>query len=169
MAEKQEERGFKVVDKRLFDADGKPREEPAGPDRAGAASPSSLPGAGDGPPTPPPPETDRPTSEAGAAYYVGEATDAFGPLDFPQFILSVAQLAFMFLGDLPNPQHGRRERNVVAAKQQIDLVELLQEKTRGNLTADEDRLVSTLLYELRMRFVEVVREQEKAGGQPERG
>ena len=163
MAGKQEEHGFKVVDKRLFDADGKPREEAAGPESAGPTATAPPPGTGERPPPP------APAEKAGAAYYVGEAADEFGPLDFPQFILSISQLAFMFLGDLPNPQHGRRERNVVAAKQQIDLIELLQEKTRGNLTADEDRLVSTLLYELRMRFVEVVREQEKAGGPPERG
>ena len=162
MAEKQEERGFKVVDRRLFDADGKPREEAAGSDKGRAGLP---PESGQSPPSPGSLGAGPTGSETQTAYHVGESADAFGPIDFPQFILSIAQLAFMFLGDLPNPQHGRRERNVVAAKQQIDLIELLQEKTRGNLTAEEERLVSTLLYELRMRFVEVVREQEKVGAQ----
>lgn len=139
MAEK--EGGFKVVDRRHFQPDGTPRQDE------------------------PPPEPREPAAQAqgpatGSAYHVGEAADAFGPLDFPQFILSLAQLAFSFLGDLPNPQTGRRERNVAAAKQQIDLLSMLRDKTRGNLTPDEDRLLASLLYELQMRFVEVVEERQ---------
>jgi hypothetical protein len=159
---KEEGRGFKVVDRRYLDAEGNPRdpeaaEQPAEP----AKEPDrKRPGAQGGPaPGGAAPGGSEPRDEAEpSAYYLGEAPDA-GALDFPQFILSLAQLAFAFLGDLPNPQTGRRERNVAAAQQQIDLLGLLREKTRGNLTPDEDQLLNTLLYELHRRYVEVVEQK----------
>jgi hypothetical protein len=152
---RDEDRSFKVVDRRSFDAEGNLRAEEALKKDAGASA--------QGPPPPepagPPEEMAASDSPEATAYHVGESADAFGPLDFSQFILSLAQLAFAFLGDLPSPQTGRRERNIGAAKQQIDLLGLLREKSEGNRTPEENQLIETLLYELHRRFVEVVREQ----------
>jgi hypothetical protein len=75
-------------------------------------------------------------------------------LDFSTFLLSVIGSAYVHLGDAPGPD-GKAEANLQLAKQDIDLLELLQDKTQGNLTGDEERLFSQGLYDLRMRFVEV--------------
>jgi hypothetical protein len=76
-------------------------------------------------------------------------------ITFPGFILSLATTAAVHFGDLADPQTGQpAEPDLVAARQMIDLIALLQEKTKGNLTADEAKLVEDLLYELRMRFVQ---------------
>lgn len=75
-------------------------------------------------------------------------------LDFSTFVLSVIGTAYVHLGDAPNPE-GQPERNLSLARQDIDLLGLLQEKTKGNLTGDEERLLDSALYDLRMRFIEV--------------
>ncbi|WP_437732233.1 DUF1844 domain-containing protein [Sorangium sp. So ce1335] len=75
-------------------------------------------------------------------------------LDFSTFVLSIIGSAYVHLGDAPNPE-GNEERNLVLAHQDIDLLTLLQEKTKGNLTGDEERLLETALYDLRMRYLEV--------------
>ncbi|MBK6461516.1 MAG: DUF1844 domain-containing protein [Myxococcales bacterium] len=63
----------------------------------------------------------------------------------------------MHLGLAPHPDDGRVERNLPLAKQDIDLLGLLEEKTRGNLTGDEERLLSQVLFDVRMRYVERVK------------
>ncbi|XYH96029.1 DUF1844 domain-containing protein [Sorangium sp. So ce1128] len=75
-------------------------------------------------------------------------------LDFSTFVLSIIGSAYVHLGDAPSPE-GNEERNLVLAHQDIDLLTLLQEKTKGNLTGDEERLLETALYDLRMRYLEV--------------
>jgi hypothetical protein len=81
-----------------------------------------------------------------------ETAGALPKLDFTIFILSVVGSAHVHLGDGPE---GAPERNLELARQDIDLLAILQEKTRGNLTGDEERLLDQALYDLRMRFVEV--------------
>lgn len=86
----------------------------------------------------------------------GPAGDhALPALDFPTFILSLSHSALVHLGDAPDPSTGTHEVNLHLARQVIDTVALLQEKTRGNLTGAEERVVDQVLYDLRMRFVEV--------------
>lgn len=75
-------------------------------------------------------------------------------LDFSTFVLSVIGSAYVHLGDAPGPE-GEAGANLELAQQDIDLLELLQDKTQGNLTGEEERLLSQGLYDLRMRFVEV--------------
>ncbi|WP_437658294.1 DUF1844 domain-containing protein [Sorangium sp. So ce1182] len=75
-------------------------------------------------------------------------------LDFSTFVLSIIGSAYVHLGDAPSPE-GDEERNLILAHQDIDLLTLLQEKTKGNLTGDEERLLETALYDLRMRYLEV--------------
>jgi hypothetical protein len=89
-----------------------------------------------------------------------EQTDA--PITFPSFILSLVTTAAVHLGDMPDPLTGQtREPDLEAASQMIEILGMLGEKTRGNLTDDEQRLLSQVLYELRMRFVAATRDQKR--------
>jgi hypothetical protein len=76
-------------------------------------------------------------------------------ITFSDFILSLATTAAVHFGDIDDPNTGKPgEPNLTAASQMIDLIALLQEKTRGNLIEPEERLIDDLLYELRLRFVQ---------------
>ncbi len=76
-------------------------------------------------------------------------------IDFSTFILSLSTSALYQLGLVPDPETGqKREPNRLIARQTIDTLEMLHEKTRDNLDPDELKLFDSLLYELRMRFVE---------------
>ena len=74
---------------------------------------------------------------------------------FVGFVLSLAHTAAYHFGDVPDPVTGQSSpANLAAAQQIIDILSLLDEKTRGNLTAEERQLLEQILYELRMRYVE---------------
>jgi Domain of unknown function (DUF1844) len=89
-----------------------------------------------------------------------EQTDA--PITFHSFILSLVTTAAVHFGDMPDPLTGqKREPDLTAASQMIEILGMLGEKTRGNLTDDEQRLLSQVLYELRMRFVAATRDQKR--------
>jgi hypothetical protein len=76
-------------------------------------------------------------------------------LSFTAFVLSLASTAAIHFGDLPDPVSGERtELNLGGAAQMIEILTLLEQKTRGNLTAEERQLLEQVLYELRLRFVE---------------
>jgi hypothetical protein len=75
---------------------------------------------------------------------------------FTAFVLSLASTAAIHFGDLPDPQSGRpSEPDLVGAAQMIEILALLEQKTKGNLTAEERQMLEQVLYELRLRFVEV--------------
>lgn len=77
-------------------------------------------------------------------------------LNFTAFVLSLASTAAIHFGDLPDPATGRPlEPNLDGAAQMIEILALLDQKTRGNLTLEERQVLEQVLYELRMRFVEV--------------
>ena len=79
-------------------------------------------------------------------------------VSFVAFVFSLASNAAVHFGDLPDPVTGeKRPAELDAAHQIIDLLAMLQDKTRGNLTAEERQLLEQVLYELRMRFVEAAR------------
>jgi len=81
-------------------------------------------------------------------------------LTFSAFVVSLASTAAIHFGDLPDPVSGAAsEPNLDGAAQMIEILELLNQKTRGNLTDDERQLLEEVLYELRLRFVEA-----KGGG-----
>ena len=76
-------------------------------------------------------------------------------ITFTGFVLSLATTAAVHFGDIADPHTGQRaDPNLEAAQQMIDIIAMLQEKTRGNLIEPEERLVDDLLYELRMRYVQ---------------
>jgi hypothetical protein len=83
-------------------------------------------------------------------------TDQDLEVNFVGFVLSLAHTVAVHLGDVRDPVSGEQgDVNLTAAKQMIDILALLEEKTRGNLTAEERQLLDQLLYELRLRYVEV--------------
>ncbi len=81
--------------------------------------------------------------------------EALPTLDFATFVLSLNHSALMHLGDAPDPTGETLEKDLPLARQTIDLLGLLEEKTKGNLTGDEERLLTHVLFDLRMRFVEL--------------
>ena len=91
-----------------------------------------------------------------------ENADATGSempkVDFSTFVLSLGTTALYQLGVMPDPSSGEKsEADPLIAQQTIDTLEMLREKTRGNLEEEERKLIDSLLYELRMRFVELGR------------
>ena len=92
----------------------------------------------------------------------GDAEDDGTQVTFIGFIISLVHTAAHHLGDVADPASGQRsEVNLPAAQQIIDILALLEEKTKGNLSAEERQLLEQALYELRMRFVEVARSAPK--------
>lgn len=88
--------------------------------------------------------------------------ESLPPMTFSAFVLSLATSAAMHFGDLDDGETGKpAEANLPAARQMIDILALLQEKTRGNLTPDESDLLEQVLYELRLRFVEKQEPQKR--------
>ena len=75
-------------------------------------------------------------------------------LDFGTFVLSMSSAALVHLGEVPEPESGQIMENVLAAKQTIDILCMLQSKTKGNLTDQEARLLRDMLFELRMKYVQ---------------
>lgn len=75
------------------------------------------------------------------------------PAQFDLFVSSLAMEAFIALGDMPHPATRKQEVNPAHAKYLIDLLGILEEKTKGNLSVDEERLLKDALYQLRMRYM----------------
>ena len=87
-------------------------------------------------------------------------------INFIAFVLTLAHTTAVHLGDTEDPVSGHKmEPHLPAAQQMIDILSLLEEKTRGNLTAEERQLLEQLLYELRVRFVEVSKAGAPAASQ----
>lgn len=102
-------------------------------------------------------EAAQPAADAAPA-----AEDALGagpgplpPVDFHTFVLSLGSSALLHLGELEHPDAGAPQQDLALAKHTIDLLAMLQEKTKGNLTPPEAKLIESLLYDLRLRYVEV--------------
>jgi len=131
--DKEERRGFQVRDRRRFSDSGEARpdvaEETAEPPPRPAAAESAAPGA-------------APADE---------------PVTFSTFVLGLSTQALLHLGEIPNSLTHALEPDLGAAKHVIDILGILQEKTRSNLEPGEESLLDSVLYDLRMRYVELVR------------
>ncbi len=75
------------------------------------------------------------------------------PVTFSSFVVSLAQSALVHLGEVNDPSTGASAANLALARNTIDLIGMLQEKTKGNLDDEEAKLVETVLYDLRSKFV----------------
>lgn len=74
-------------------------------------------------------------------------------INFPTFIISLSSQAMFHFGDFPDPVTKETKKNLPLAKQTIDILSMLQEKTKGNLDSEESQLFDNILYELRLRFI----------------
>ncbi|MDF1553284.1 MAG: DUF1844 domain-containing protein [Deferrisomatales bacterium] len=76
------------------------------------------------------------------------------PVDFSSFVLGLGQMTLIHLGEMPEPFSGKVEKDLAQASHTIDLLDLLAEKTRGNLSADEAQLLGNLRRELKLKYVQ---------------
>jgi hypothetical protein len=79
-------------------------------------------------------------------------TESLSPMDFSTFVLSLASSAMVNLGVVEGPATAKTEPDLVAARQLIDIIGVLEEKTRGNLSESEEKLLKSLLYDLRVQY-----------------
>ena len=105
-----------------------------------------------------PPDTRAQATAEAAMRAVGDKAsdkDEMPEVDFATFALSLASSALVHLGEEPGPDgEGTGEVQLPLARQTIDIMAMLRDKTRGNLSVEESRLIDSLLYDLRMRYVE---------------
>ena len=80
-------------------------------------------------------------------------------IDFSTFVISLSTQALMHLGEIASPLSGKVEIDIPVAKQMIDILGVLREKTRGNLNSGEERLMEDILFDLRMKYVEAVKQK----------
>lgn len=100
--------------------------------------------------------TSQPEADEEICYPESEGGASCGkmpPVEFSGFIVSLAQAALMQLGDIPDPTTGQPVRNKDQARYSIDLIDMLSEKTKGNLTEEEQTLIQRVLSDLKLRFV----------------
>ncbi|HYA41157.1 MAG TPA: DUF1844 domain-containing protein [Syntrophobacteraceae bacterium] len=137
MAEKEEEKGFVIKDRRRFAERAETEEDKQG---AGFEAASAV------------------GEEEGAHEELSaEREKEGGPLPevtMATFIFSLSSSALVHLGEIPEPETNRSKVDLPIAKQIIDTLGMLQDKTKGNLDQDEERLLKSVLYDLRMRYVQ---------------
>lgn len=168
--EEQASRGFKVQDRRRFSAEGELKPEFSGEQQ----------------PTPPPETEAQRASGASADREAGAKPPGAGPSDeggasaahaamagasagaqaremppteinFSAFLMSLSTEALVHLGEMADPANGEQRRDLPMAQQLIDILGMLRDKTRGNLDNDERALLDAILFDLRMKYVEIAR------------
>ena len=139
--EEQEGKGFTVQDRRRFSPEtGEAREDAAESQEATSqASPRAA-------------VSQEPVDAAAQA-------NALPEIDFSTFVISLSTQVLMHLGEIVNPISGKAEADISVAKQMIDILGMLHEKTRGNLNANEAQLMEGILFDLRMKYVEAVKKR----------
>ena len=161
----EEQSNFKVTDRRLFNADGSPRDVPAE-----QRPPEPPPSASAGEPeqsatdivdatyseTPAEETSATPageTPEAESPEHINEIPGVDDPASFPNFIMSIASNAASALGMMEHPVTGKREVDLELGKHWIDILGMLQQKTQKNLLPQEQQILESLLADLRMQYV----------------
>jgi hypothetical protein len=156
------EKEIKVLDKRMFTPEGELREEysfladratelaEAPPPSERPAPPEAAPAPGAAPSPPPPPR--EPEREAAARLEFPSAPPGLGPT-FYDLAAVLAEPVSIYLGDVELPD-GQTAENLEMARLHIDLLEVLGQKTAGNLTVQENAFLEDLLYRLRVRYVQ---------------
>ena len=99
-------------------------------------------------------EKKKAVNETGTEVEVeNESKQPMPVVTFSAFVLSIASSALVHLGEVPDPESGEIGRSLEVAKHNIDILSMLKDKTAGNLDADEMRLIDSVLYELRLKYV----------------
>jgi hypothetical protein len=143
---------FTVTDRRGFDAGGAPKDNPTPPvDKPATQAAPVEAAAKDGAKT-----ADQRRAER-------EAARALPPADFATLVLSLGSSAVAYMGEEPGPEGGQPDRNLPMAKHAIDLLSVLEEKTKGNLSSEEQQILENLLFDLRLRYVEAIKPSTATG------
>jgi len=164
-AMQEDQPNFKVTDRRLFNADGSPRDLPpeekpepkvAATQEAAAAAPAPAPEAATPEPEIPPGTAEAAAPEEEEEFSEEDLAEARDPASFVSFIMSIASNAASALGMMEHPVTHQREVDVELGKHWIDILGMMQKKTEGNLTPQERRMLEGLLADLRMQYVSLV-------------
>lgn len=173
----EEQPNFKVTDRRLFNADGSPRDLPPeekqeplaaiAPEAAAIApeAAAAAPAAEEAPVTPEPEvsaSAAQETPDAEEEFTEEDLADARDPASFVSFLMSIASNAASALGMMEHPVTHQRDVDVELGKHWIDVLGMLQKKTDGNLTPPEKRMLEGLLADLRMQYVSLVNSPQQA-------
>jgi Domain of unknown function (DUF1844) len=159
---------FKVTDRRLFNADGSPRDLPPEekPEPKVVVSQEAAAAAPAIEQVVPEPEAPASTAEASPEpeeeFSEEDLADARDPASFVSFLMSIASNAASALGMMEHPVTHQREVDVELGKHWIDVLGMLEKKTAGNLTAQEKRMLEGLLADLRMQYVSLVNSPQQA-------
>jgi Domain of unknown function (DUF1844) len=129
--EEKKDSGFVVKDKRLFAEAEEPRREEE---------------------VKPSPSDEKREAQETKEMPTGQESE-YPPVNFTNFIFSLSTSALFHFGDLADNEGGKTQKNLPAAKQTIDILDMLHEKTKGNLDENENKLIQSMLYELKMRYV----------------
>ena len=155
MAEENQS-SFKVTDRRLFNADGTLREDALIEEAPPAQAPEPQSNSGPGPAP-----SQRPFATAAAPELQPEPLEQEDAEPertmFNEFLMGIASSAFIYLGLVEHPATGRRQVDMQAAKESIDMLVMLREKTNGNLTRGEEKFFEDLLTDLKMQYVSMRR------------
>lgn len=147
MVENDGEKGFVIKDRRRFDEEGKVREDEAQKEAQKEEKPSE---------SKPEPKAETESQQAKKeekAEPGREERYQVPEMNFHNFVLSLYTSVLFGLGEIPDPVSGEKKKDLQAAKQTIDLLGMIQEKTRGNLDNSEKELLEGVLSESRMRYV----------------
>ena len=173
----EDQPNFKVTDRRLFNADGSPRDlPPEEKPEVKAAAPAPVAEApqeqSQSEPEPPPPPPDVASAEASGEMpeeapgdpdlTEDELAEARDPSSFISFVMSIASNAASALGMMEHPVTHQREVDIELGKHWIDILGMLQKKTSGNLTLPERNMLEGLLHDLRMQYVALIQAPQKA-------
>jgi hypothetical protein len=171
----EDQPNFKVTDRRLFNADGSPRdlppEEKPAPQPAVAAEAAAAAPAVEEQATPEEvtaseaPESSAAAEEPAPAeeeFTEEDLADARDPASFVSFLMSIASNAASALGMMEHPVTHQRDVDVELGKHWIDVLGMLQKKTDGNLTPQEKRMLEGLLADLRMQYVSLANSPQQA-------
>ena len=170
----EDQPNFKVTDRRLFNADGSPRDLPPEekPEPQPAVAQEAATAAAPAPEAQAAPATPERDVSASSAPEAPPAEDEFSeedlaeardPASFVSFLMSIASNAASALGMMEHPVTHQRDVDVELGKHWIDVLGMLQKKTEGNLTPQEKRMLEGLLADLRMQYVSLVNSPQQAG------
>ncbi len=133
--DEDQDQGFRVTDKRLFSEDGALRPDSAREEQS----------------TGRPPEAPKAESSKTAPVEPPPGTGAH--IDFPSYVLSYYTQCLVLLGEVPNPYTNKTEEDLEAARHTVDILGMLRDKTKGNLTPEENQLLESVLYEVRLKYM----------------
>jgi len=142
--EMPEKKDFIIKDKRMFSEEGQDNQEEERAAKEEEMAESS--------------ETEAKASESEDASASAEDAESFQlpEINFATFIFSLNTSVLVHLGIIDDPASGKKVKNLTLAKQTIDILGMLEEKTRGNLTKDEESMLKNMLYDLRMIYVKEI-------------